>query len=107
MPHVVELPLDDGEVVLVEVDDAESAQLERVGRTATAVYDATETLQDALRRTKPAVQAVVRQMRELAPDKITLKFGVKLTAAAGVVIAHAASEANFEVSVEWNATPQS
>ena len=107
MPHVVPLPLDDGEVVFVEVDDVEGDRMERVGRGTAAVRDAAETLQDALRRTGPAVLAVVRQMRDLAepPDKVTLKFGIKVTAAAGVVIARAGGEANFEVGVEWNRQP--
>jgi hypothetical protein len=103
VPEVFPLPLDDGEIVLVEVRDADGSAPERVGRTGPAIH-ATETLQDALRRTRPALQAVVTQMRGLdePPDRVTLKFGITLTAAAGVVIAHASSEANFEVRVEWN-----
>lgn len=103
MFEVFPLPLDGGEVVLVEVHDTESSRPERVGRVAPAIQ-ATETLQDALRRTRPALHAVVTQMRGLdePPDKVVLTFGIKLTAAAGVVIAHATSEANFEVRVEWN-----
>jgi hypothetical protein len=103
VPEVFPLPLDDGEVVLVEVLDTEGSRPERVSRIGPAIH-ATETLQDALRRTKPALQAVVTQMRGLdePPDRVVLTFGIKLTAAAGVVIAHASSEANFEVRVEWN-----
>jgi hypothetical protein len=100
--HVVELPLDGGEVVFVEVAE-EDAGLDRVGRPATVLREASETLESALRRTRPAVQAVLNEIRQIAepPDRITLTFGIKFTAAAGVVVAQASSEGNFEVTVEW------
>jgi hypothetical protein len=50
---------------------------------------------------------VVGHVRDLAtpPDKVQLEFGVKLTAEAGVVIAKAATEANFKLSLEWTLDP--
>jgi hypothetical protein len=65
-----------------------------------------ETLEDALRRVTPTVTTVINQVRSLAspPEKINLEFGVKLTAEAGVVIAKAAAEANFKLSLEWTTT---
>src|SRR5262249_1255631 len=93
--------------VLVEVAD-EDVGLERVGRGATVVREAGQTLQDALRRTKPAVQAVLKQVREAAdpPDKVTLKFGIKLSVSGGAIIAKSSGEANFEVSIEWTKPPE-
>jgi hypothetical protein len=104
---VVELPLDGGEVVFVEVAEEDAAGLERVGRPATVLREASETLENALRRTRPAVQAVLNELRQTAqpPDRITLTFGIKVTAAAGVVVAQASSEGNFEVTVEWAGQP--
>lgn len=103
LPEIFPLPLEDGEVVLVEVLDPGSSRPDRVSRIDAAIH-ATETLQDALRRTKPALQAVVTQMRGLdePPDRVSLTFGIKLSTVAGVVIAQGGSEANFEVKVEWN-----
>lgn len=102
MSTVVEMPLEDGSTVLVEVTDDEQ-RLQRVGRVGTVVRETAETLEEALRRVKPAIAAVVGEVRELAspPDKVRLEFGVKLTAEAGVVIAKAATEANFKLSLEW------
>jgi hypothetical protein len=34
---------------------------------------------------------------------VKIEFGAKLTAEAGVVIAKAATEANFKLSLEWSA----
>lgn len=106
MATVVEMPLDDGNTILVEVTDNEQ-RLQRVG-VSTVVRETTETLEAALRRVKPAVTAVLGQVRDLAtpPEKVKLEFGVKLTAEAGVVIAKATTEANFVLSLEWTVPPE-
>ncbi|HEY2058657.1 CU044_2847 family protein [Amycolatopsis sp. NBC_01480] len=104
MGTVVEMPLEDGSTVLVEVAEDEQ-RLQRVGRAGSVVRDSAETLEEALRRVKPAVATVLHQIRDLAtpPDTVKIEFGVKLTAEAGVVIAKAATEANFKLSLEWSA----
>ena len=104
MGTVVKMPLEDGSTVLVEVAEDEQ-RLQRAGRAASVVRDSAETLEEALRRVKPAVATVLHQIRDLAtpPDTVKIEFGVKLTAEAGVVIAKAATEANFKLSLEWSA----
>jgi NTP-dependent ternary system trypsin peptidase co-occuring protein len=59
---VVEMPMEDGSTILVEVSDDEQ-RLQRVGRVGTVVRDTAETLEEALRRVKPAVTAVLNQTR--------------------------------------------
>lgn len=102
MTTVVEMPLEDGSMILVEVSDDEQ-RLQRVGRIGSVVRDSAETLDQALRRVKPVVTTVLNQIRDLAtpPDTVKVEFGVKLTAEAGVVIAKAATEANFKLTLEW------
>ncbi|MGW0959982.1 CU044_2847 family protein [Streptomyces gelaticus] len=41
------------------------------------------------------------------PDKVTIEVAIKLSAEAGVMVAKAATEANFRVAMEWDsaATP--
>jgi hypothetical protein len=104
MTDVVRVPLEDGGVMLVEVDE-DSHTLERAGRAENAVHSATETLQEALGRIRPAVEAVARQIRSLPgpPDKVSVEFGIKFTSEATVVVAKAATEAHFTVSAEWSA----
>lgn len=102
MTTVVEMPLADGTKVLVEVAE-DGREPRRVGRSGDIMRHATETLEEALRRVKPAITTVFSEIRDLAtpPDKIKVEFGVKLTADAGVVIARAGSEANFKLCLEW------
>ena len=104
MATVVEMSLEDGGTILVELAD-DDQRLQRVGRVGKVVRDGAETLEEALRRVKPVATAMLDELRSLAtpPDTVKLEFGVKLTAEAGVVIAKAATEANFKLSLEWTA----
>jgi hypothetical protein len=49
-----------------------------------------------------AARAVLDQARELAPDKVEVRFGVKVTGTANWLVARAASEGNFEVTLSWS-----
>ncbi|WP_093775756.1 CU044_2847 family protein [Streptomyces sp. yr375] len=95
--------LDDGHVVLLEVSDVDSTGIDRVGRRADIARGASDTLQQALTRVGPALVAVVTATRGLAtaPESVTVEFGVKLTAEAGVVVARGTTEANFAVTATW------
>jgi CDP-glycerol glycerophosphotransferase (TagB/SpsB family) len=108
MTRLVSIPLGEGGDVLLEVAGEDERGFERVGRGEDAVKRATETVQDALRQLRPAAQAMFEQFRAMSnpPDKISLQFGIKVTGEAQLVIAKAASEANFQVSMEWQGTGQ-
>ncbi|MBY8874759.1 hypothetical protein K7640_23300 [Micromonospora sp. PLK6-60] len=103
MADVVAVPVEGAGTVLIEVS-SERTGIERVGRAGDVVRDANETLQQALARVRPAADAVLDSVRGMAktPDKVTVEFGIKLTAEAGVVVARTAAEANFAVTVEWS-----
>ncbi|WP_320777332.1 CU044_2847 family protein [Streptomyces sp. CRN 30] len=74
-------------------------------RPAETVADAAETLRGAVDQVRPAVQDIVDSLRTMPrrPDRISLEFGMKVTAEAGVVIARTAAEAHFTVGMEWDA----
>lgn len=101
MSHVVELPLDQDNSVLVEVDDLEGNGVGRVARPV--VQNVADTLSAALDRVKPALELVVDHARALAepPQEVSVQFGIKLSAHAGVVVAQAATEAHFTVTARW------
>ncbi|MGW3938142.1 CU044_2847 family protein [Streptomyces phaeochromogenes] len=103
MAYVAEMKLDGGDVVLMEVSGHDGAGVQRVGRGAALAAGASDTLQQALSRVRPALDAVVTSTRSLAepPESVTVEFGVKLTAEAGVVVARGTTEANFTVTVCW------
>ncbi|MFI5799022.1 CU044_2847 family protein [Streptomyces sp. NPDC051677] len=113
MTTIATIELDDGSLLRVETGaptaprPASDDAYEPIGRPrpAEAVGSAAETLRNAVDRVRPAVQDVVDSLRAMPrrPDRITLEFGVKVTAEAGVVLARTAAEAHFSVGVEWEA----
>lgn len=102
MRRTLVFPLSDGGEITVEVDD-EVSGVERAGRAVDAVERAAMTYDEAMATVRRAAEATVRQFRRLAsrPDMVELGFGVKLTAAAGAVIARTEAEAQLTVRLTW------
>lgn len=113
MTAITTIELDDGSLLRVETAAPASSPAaagdpyEPIGRPrpGQSVGNAADTLRDAVDRVRPAVQDIVDSLRTMPrrPDRITLEFGVKLTAEAGAVVAKTAAEAHFTVGVEWDA----
>jgi Trypsin-co-occurring domain 1 len=103
VPEVMRIPLNDKESVLVEVDPVPG--LERAGRTADMLRDASQSLENALVQVRDAAAAAVARFMEMPrrPDELELKFGIKLDAQAGAVIARTGVSGHFEVKLKWNA----
>lgn len=105
MKRVVELPIEGGEPVPVEVEVTGEGPV-RAGRDgARGVLP--ETLQAGLDRIRPVAGAFVEKFRDLPgkPDEVALKFGVTVSGEAGLVIAHTSTGASFEVTMTWRAEP--
>lgn len=103
MPEVMRIPLENGDFVLVEADPAPG--LERAGRTGDMLREASQSLEQALLQVRDAAAAAVTGFAEMPrrPDEIELKFGLKLDAQAGAVIARTGLQGHFEVKLKWNA----
>lgn len=98
--YVVDQVTDHPSTVLVEVEADPDAGVVPISNGV--LSDAPNTFQEALERVKPALQAVADALRDVNhPDTIALEFGLKLTAATGVVIASAATEVTFKVTLSW------
>jgi hypothetical protein len=102
MKHLIEFPLDAGGSVVVEVDEPESEGTIRAARGDT-IIKAKETLEESLNKVLPVTKSIVEKLRNIGnqPDEIEISFGVKLSTAAGAVIASASAEANFDVTMRW------
>lgn len=104
MKHLVEFPLKEGGTTIIEVDEPESEGTVRAGR-GDVIARAKETLEDALGNVVPAARAIAEHVHKAGnrPDEIDITFGIKLSTAAGAIIASASAEANFNVSLHWSA----
>lgn len=104
MKRLAEFSMEDGSVILVEVDEPENGRRTlRRGGPAEVFEKARDTFEVALNKVKPAAEAIITKLRGLtdSPDAVGVEFGVKLSATAGAVIASAATEANFKISLTW------
>jgi hypothetical protein len=86
--------VDDSTVVGFEFDPGpgwhQAGTKELVGQVRKAVTPAVE-----------AAKAVLEQVKEIAPDGIEVKFGVKVTGEANWIVAKAATEGSFEITLTW------
>lgn len=104
MKQLVEFSLEDGGVILVEVEAPEAPGMVPVARGAAGVTQkASQTFEAALDKIRPAAQAVIAKLRTLhdPPDEIEVEFGLKLSAEAGAIVAAAGAEANYKVTLTW------
>lgn len=104
MKRLVEFPLEGGGFVMAEVDSAEAAGGTVRGlHAADVAVKAQQTFEAAMERVKPTASAIIAKLRELSdqPEQVAVEFGIKLSAAAGVVLASSGVEANFKVTLTW------
>jgi hypothetical protein len=100
--YLVEFPTAAGEKVLVEMDDDQLAGFAPAAvNPGEVALVAAGSLEAAIDRLLPALRSIGARLRTLTPDELTVELGVKLTAEAGVVVAKAAGEANFTITLKW------
>lgn len=102
MKRLVEFPLANGEVILVEVDDLPRGGAVTRGLAPTATIErARLTLEEALDKAQPVAAALVNKLKQLEPDEATIEFGLGLSAEAGAILATASSAVHYRVTLTW------
>ncbi|HEX2313263.1 MAG TPA: CU044_2847 family protein [Thermomonospora sp.] len=106
MSYFLEVPLDDGEPMLVEIT-GQVDDVVPVGRSRDVVGRLPETLRAGLDRAQAFAGEVLTRMRAYPepPDVVAVEFGLKLTAKTGVVIAESTGEAHLKVVAQWHRSP--
>ena len=103
MARLIEFPVGGGQSVFVEAEDSAAGVVTRgIGRHSIAAR-VSQTFEEAISRVRPAAEAIVDQMRNLAatPGEVAVEFGLTLSAEAGAFIAAAGTAANFKISLTW------
>lgn len=105
--QLVEFALEDGSKFLVEVERKPTSPSEQPRPTSLLPDGVTVTLASkkfdtALDEIKPVIKTVVSKLRDITPNETEIKFGIKLTANAGIVFSSLGSELTFEITVKWN-----
>ena len=107
MSPLLDLGLDEGGSILIEVDDPRGGAMTRGGGPAEVVVKASETLEHVLGQLSPVLRGIVSRLRESAesPDEVQVEFAIKLSTDANLIIAHTGGEANFRIALTWSRGP--
>ncbi len=100
MAELVAVPLENGGVIVVEMDHAEAGVV-KAGRPGQIVGKAVQTLEAALESVTPVAQAVLATLRQARPQEVTVEFGLTLSAEAGAIIAKTSSGCHLTVTLHW------
>ncbi len=104
MNDLARFPLEGGGSVVVEVDHVPgTAPVSR----GSLIDDAKSSFEAALVNVREAAVSALGTFQSMSrkPDEVEIKFGVKLTAQAGAVIAKTGLDGNFEVKLKWVRDP--
>ena len=103
------LSAEDDTAFLVEIEQPKTARGESIKRVAAVdtgqmVYEAQQTLEQALDKVKPVASTVISKLKSgltTPADEVEVTFGLKLSAEAGVVFSSVGGEVTFEVKLKW------
>jgi len=96
---IVSLKIVGGQDLLVEVDEPATTGVKPVGIGPRGEID----FAGALNNIKSAAAQLRETLASLAtpPDNCEISFGIKFSASAGVILAKAGTEANFQIKMSW------
>jgi hypothetical protein len=102
MPDYFELDVGDGKSIRVEIEPKEGLIDAgfNPGELAERARYSFENMLETAHLTAKVFIAKVRDFND-PPDEVELEFGLKLDAAAGVLVAQASTEAHFVVTLTW------
>jgi Trypsin-co-occurring domain 1 len=93
------------QIVRYQVDGSTEARFEidpGPGWHPAGPSDLAGKVREAVGPAVEAAKAVLDKIKETKPDGIQMKFGVKVNGEASWVVAKAATEGSFEVTLTWN-----
>ena len=96
------------QIVTYSVDPEQTVGIEITpveGFVPVGIDDIAGHVTDAARSAITAARIVLAQAGTLAPDTVQIKFGVKVTGTANWIVAKAATEGNFEITMTWRPAP--
>ena len=97
MAAVVRYQVDDDTTVGFEIDAPQ-------GFADAGIDQLKGRIHDAIAPAVAGAKVVIDKVRELGPDEVEVTFGIKVSGTFDWLIAKAASEANFQVTLTWRPT---
>lgn len=102
MKQIVEFPLEDGTSIFVEVEDSEPTD-DRIGIGEDVTKVAKQSFSEAIATIGPVANAIIKKVHSFnePADEVEVKFGLKMSAELGAVIASGNAEVNYEITLKW------
>ena len=104
MTRLVEFQVDDGDSILVEVEDVESDELTPASKVPGEIaIRAEKTFGEALERIEPMIHKIKDKLDAATQpaDEVEVKFSVKLSGELGAVLTKVGGEATYEITLRW------
>ena len=103
MKQLITVPSGTAAEIVIEVEADHTRPTMRGGAPQAVVARATRTFEEGVANIAPAVAGAVTRLSGAAEgiSEVTVKFGLRFTAEAGVFVASVGSEATFEVGLKW------
>lgn len=101
--YLVEVPVEGGGRLVVEAGPALlPSDLELAApRPGRIVAQARESLEESLDQIQPALAALAGRLRAMAPEELTVEFGLTFGAEVGLFIASGTGEVHLNVTLSW------
>jgi hypothetical protein len=91
-------------VILVEVEEA-TPRGDQLGSGGSTVARAKQSFEEAVSGIRPIAETILEQVAALTPEGVTVEFGIKFSAQAGVILASSAVEGNCKITLSWKPKP--
>nr|MDT0656477.1 CU044_2847 family protein [Micromonospora sp. DSM 115978] len=102
MSYLIDVPVEGGGRLVVQASEEDLPdELVPAARPGEVVTRASETLEAALDQLRPAIVAIRSGLAAMAPDEMTVDFGIVLGAETGIVVAKGSTEVHFTVTLTW------
>ncbi len=103
MKRVIEFRQGD-KTLFVEVEE-EAPRGDQLSSRGGTIEKAKQSFEEAVADIGPIAETILRQVTALAPEAVTVEFGIKFNAQAGVILASSAVEGNCKVTLNWKPKP--
>jgi Trypsin-co-occurring domain 1 len=87
-------------VIVVEVDQA-APRGDQLGAVEGTVAKAKQSFEEAASGIRPIAETILGQVSALGPESVSVEFGIKFSAQAGVMLASSAVEGNCKITLSW------
>ncbi|MGB5768977.1 MAG: CU044_2847 family protein [Crocosphaera sp.] len=108
MAHLVEFTSDEG-TVYIEVDEKlpvpkRKPEDKLISQKYGIEIKAKNKFEEALDGIKPVANAIIKKVNSLnePASEVQVKFGVKMSAELGAIIASGSGEVNYEITLKWD-----